>query len=1090
MALSKNNPKSLSLSASVGTTKRSEYSITSPNLSMDNAEFLSTKGDNIIMQDIISAFASSFPIYTSPDTIELQTSGFPVQKLEVCSMDDIPNWKIKEISIEKGVIKNMNDLDLNSCVFRLLWDFSELYPIAATLGKNIENIKGGNEYADVPFFCISSKLGLHNDVYLVRVLDRTCFISFFMQLSFWTSMGKEGILERYTIEPKNEYSGSGTFDNFLGLKCKFLYEGQYNSSKSYWTDCELSISEKGFLNFNFEDESRDFVLSMQDMLEAEILTLDPSLAHDGEKILNIKILSELRKQYNLKDADWFDKNHIPRNISVKFSSFFNFLKVFFILKKNSIREILADNINSSNVLRLNHSINLNIIEAELNNMSLYSSSIYIEVCIYDNVFAKTNKVESTYGQLFWREEINLKCYSNLNSIMLKLRLENNDTVIGYVDISSYYLYNNEYKITGKELKLPIWQACSTNSNNKVIGELLVNLKHDWNFVLPSIQYYAVMDIFKEIDMENLVTYIYRDNRINNDAAVFEIGKTMFNILSFYGRENQFLNHCIEKEISDTIEVLMVREALKKNSPNHNNNHVFNSLFRGNSLVTKMFESHFNKLGNEYLFQIFQPILNKIYCDNLNLEMDPKKLRRNMKDLTSDEQLEAVLESNYHKLCEYLNEIWNSIYSTSMDLPQNIKLQLKFIRTNLELFSVHGLNEQELNLLVTNCISSFIFLRFFIPIILNPKLFNIMNESPNDSQRRTLTLVSKILLNISTQTLFEIKDPFLSRFNSFIKLKSVEVFAYYNKITEKVLDFTSKKFDFLVWKNDQSLINKFENDSLELQCTKFIDLVIENDLNSKNFINESKFLYDVQNLTYKKDIVIEMPKILQTRDLLNSPIDELSDFTFSKKINISDKTIYAIGDLYFENELKKEKITDFGQNMFELLGLKEEEQKGINKSISELDYGSEKPTYIGEQNMLSVELTQLFSECHILYSKKIRILKLFQQKEIYKKQLADYVKLVLLPNLVYDLDSKIITKESSENMAKTNRKQKRFAFQTVSMTELILGTYVLFGKKKKLSGPSLTSDKINYLKSSNSDENRNGSNKISRSFSKFFGKKKL
>ena len=1072
-----------------------ESSLNSPDFNTKMNGFAGSNGNARSMEDINTNFIKNFPILTSPENVNLQTTNFPLQKLEVCSINDIPNWTIKEISIENGVIKNMNDLDLNRCTFRLLWDFADLYQIASKLGKNIDHVNGGNDFADVPFFCISCDDDSFeaSNVYLIRVLDRTIFMKFFLQLSFWTNMGREGILEKYSVEKQEESSTNISNNSFPNINCACLFEGAVSKNNNSWFDCDMSISNDcNFFKFKFEDSSLNFIIDVREILESEISALNPSLSQNSDKLLSIKLLPELRKLYHLKDMDWFDEMNIPSDVIIKFANYYNFLKIFFVLKQNSMKEILTDNINKGNHLRLNHNIKLNIIEAEMNNMNLYTSPIYIEVCIYDKVFAKTNNVESTYGQLFWREEFNLNFELNLSNIVLKLKLENSNTVIGYVDIGSSFIYNNRFKVTGKELKLPILHFSPDGSNyKKPIGELLVTLKHNWNFVLPTVQYYAIMDIFKQINVEYLVEYIYKDNKIDSDAVLFEIGKSILNILSFYGREDEYLNQCIEKEINDTIDVLILRKTIKSDAENPNNNHIFNSLFRGNSLVTKMLEYHFNKSGGEYIFQIFEPILKKICSDNLNLEMDPKRLKKNIKAMNNDdEMLEEILENHYHKICEYLNEIWNSIYNTSMDLPQNIKLQLKFIRTSLELFSVHGLDEKQLRSLVVNCISSFIFLRFFIPIILNPKLFNIMNDSPNETQRRTLTLVSKILLNISTQTMFEIKDPFLSRFNSFISSKREEVFNYYDKITEKVLDFTNKKYDFLVWRNDASLVNKFENESIELQCSNLIDFIIENDLNSKNFVNENKFLYDVKSLVYKKDVVLDMPKILQARDLLNSPIDEMSDFTFSKRLRNNRQTVYAIGELSFENEFKKNNKDDFSENMFELLGLKDANQNQYNSDISDIDEEEDKnnkhTTF--EENLLNVELTQLFSECHILYSKKIRILKSFQMKEIYRKNLKDFVASTLIPNLVYDVNTKIVSMSDSETILKSNRKDSRLVFQNTANTELILGNYVLYGEKKDTTVSNSEMSKNKPFKNSKLNKNGNGSGMLSRSLSKFFCKK--
>lgn len=1046
-----------------------------------------TPYDKYDINRMIESFVKRVKIRPHPEQLSYETMYFKSQKVEICKFGDIPNWIIKEITINNGIIDSLNCLDLSKYTFRLLWDFTDLNTVFPDNQLNGVTFPTGNEYTDVPFFCLIKKdeTKIEKAIFL-RALFRDVFMKFFAQVAFWTNMGRVGVLEKYNVESKAEDP-----ENFLGstrystILCKILIEGDVEWSHAYLA---LSSDEKK-IKFEFQDSSRNFEINIGYFMSSEINEADPSLTDSKSNVIKVEVLPELRQKYNLQSLSWFKELNVPCNFMLEFDSLYNFLNMLFVLKKNSQKEMLSEITNKKNKLSLKHDISLNVIEANFTASNMYTSPIYVEVCMHGSVFAKTTPVESSYGQLFWRENFTFKTDSNLTSIVLNLRLSSNSNLLGVVELNDYLLYNKEYKISGKEVKLPIFLPNNGfDYKPKMIGEVLLSLKHDWHFVHQPVQYYAMCDMFKEINMQSLVDYLYKENQIDNDSIVFEIGKSILNIQCQYNREKEFLNLAIEKEINDTIETLIVRKTAQpkeKTETTSNNNHIFNSLFRGNSLVTKMLESYFKEVGTEYLFIIFQPILQKIYTDNLNLEMDPKKLSKAFKESESQEYIDELLDHNYHKLCEYLNEFWNAIYKTTMDLPQVIKTQLKFIRTNLELFTIHDISDEELNHLVVNCISSFLFLRYFIPIILNPKMFNIVHTSPNETQRRTLTLVAKILLNISTQTMFGIKDPYLNKFNDFIKSKKTSVFEYYDKVTERVLDFTPKKYDYLVWRNDISLLYQYESDSIEYQCSRFVDLVIENDLNSKHFIGENKFLYDVKEIIYNENVVVSFPRNLKSHDLMSVASNEPQEFTFSKSKTHRRKSTYEIGQLSFENDAGTEVETDFQESMFELLGIDDHEPGMRSKRASKLEVES-KDRFSKDLSTSNSDMIEVFSECHVLYSKKLRILKELQAKEIYKENLVDYLREQLFPNLVADMDLRLVTIKDNAVSETYNRRFKRLIFESDIVAEDLLGTYIVYGDRNKKIRKSI--DKNTDVTGHDLKESHSSTKMITRSISKFFSKK--
>ena len=87
-----------------------------------------------------------------------------------------------------------------------------------------------------------------------------------------------------------------------------------------------------------------------------------------------------------------------------------------------------------------------------------------------------------------------------------------------------------------------------------------------------------------------------------------------------------------------------------------------------------------------------------------------------------------------------------------DAGLNSDLRLIFSRIQAAVISRYDQVEDHKNTRYT-CISAFIFLRFFVPAVLNPRLFSLVSNTPDPNSQRTLTLVAKSLQGLANFSSF-------------------------------------------------------------------------------------------------------------------------------------------------------------------------------------------------------------------------------------------------------------------------------------------------------------------------------------------------
>jgi GTPase-activator protein for Ras-like GTPase len=116
-----------------------------------------------------------------------------------------------------------------------------------------------------------------------------------------------------------------------------------------------------------------------------------------------------------------------------------------------------------------------------------------------------------------------------------------------------------------------------------------------------------------------------------------------------------------------------------------------------------------------------------------------------------------IDENWARLLKHIREVWNRILVSAGSCPPEFKeifskIQGKVIET--------AGNTPTITFAKYTCISAFIFLRFFMPACLNPSLHGIIQQPPDETQRRTLLLISKGLQGVSNMSGYGGKEKWI------------------------------------------------------------------------------------------------------------------------------------------------------------------------------------------------------------------------------------------------------------------------------------------------------------------------------------------
>lgn len=184
----------------------------------------------------------------------------------------------------------------------------------------------------------------------------------------------------------------------------------------------------------------------------------------------------------------------------------------------------------------------------------------------------------------------------------------------------------------------------------------------------------------------------------------------------------------------------------------------NTLFRLNSIATKLLTQYCKLIGLEYLRTVLGPEVKHLITGQVSMEVDPVKMSPGQN-----------LEENQALLRESGTRFWEHIKSTIDSCPVVLREICCILKETVgEKFPGTGAEY--------TAVAGFIFLRFLCPAIIAPDGFQVVTTKiPEGDARRSLLLTTKLIQNLANLAKFE-KEEFMTPFNSFVEDHKAEMKA--------------------------------------------------------------------------------------------------------------------------------------------------------------------------------------------------------------------------------------------------------------------------------------------------------------------------
>lgn len=225
----------------------------------------------------------------------------------------------------------------------------------------------------------------------------------------------------------------------------------------------------------------------------------------------------------------------------------------------------------------------------------------------------------------------------------------------------------------------------------------------------------------------------------------EYAKCLINIFDNRGEIENFLFAVINEEVKVAADVP--------------------TLFRANSLASKAIDVYMKHVALGFMKRTIGSIISDIVSQKLQCEVDPTRL-------TPKDDLSA----HWRNLNAYFTRMLDSILNSSADIPQPLRRVFHHLQTKVrERFPA------DKDCTITS-VSGFIFLRFFAPAVLGPKLFGLVDGYMDVSTSRTCTLLAKSVQNLANLVEFGQKEPYMINMNPLIKANMTVLKDYVNAIS--------------------------------------------------------------------------------------------------------------------------------------------------------------------------------------------------------------------------------------------------------------------------------------------------------------------
>jgi hypothetical protein len=455
--------------------------------------------------------------------------------------------------------------------------------------------------------------------------------------------------------------------------------------------------------------------------------------------------------------------------------------------------VLLENPPTNDMFRMEKSITLRLIEAKIRKPLVKNETLqlskspsktppdpsvgdyFAEVVLDGEIRARTITRTDTRNP-FWREDcefLDLPAHLPRLTVVLKQIDHPSVSSHGFLSSSSVHLPSHPTEVVCGTIEIPIekLQRGKDNENwwpildhqQESIGEMFLRIRHDELVVLLAKDYQPISELLHNFG-SGLTLQIAQV--IPNHLR--PLSETLINIFQVSGHAGGWLTALVEDEIDGLGKELPGRRLRWSRRIGSNESVVSdreqnvrdmgkslqgeaNLLFRGNSLLTQALDFHMRRLGKEYLEDVLAEKILEINAINPDCEVDPSRVAHG-----------EDVQKNWSLLISLTTDVWESISGSANRCPAELRQILKYIRAVAE--DRYG---DFLRTVTYTSVSGFLFLRFFCPAILNPKLFGLLRDHPQPKAQRTLTLIAKSLQALANLSNFGQKELWMEPMNRFL-----------------------------------------------------------------------------------------------------------------------------------------------------------------------------------------------------------------------------------------------------------------------------------------------------------------------------------
>ncbi|KAH7930971.1 Rho GTPase activation protein [Leucogyrophana mollusca] len=376
--------------------------------------------------------------------------------------------------------------------------------------------------------------------------------------------------------------------------------------------------------------------------------------------------------------------------------------------------------------------------------------VFCEIHLNDNLCGRTT-VKKGIGSPDWHEGFtfaDLPPFEALEVVVWKEKRLLKPILLGSVRIA----LSNFRRSEAIEGWFPVLQPGAMSSCAQA-GDIRMKIRVDEEIILPHSGYSGLLQV---LHTRNVLDWM------GDFERKLQLRTISFQLMCIAIAKNVLLEH-----VSDFAD----REV--DGTP-----HSHNTLFRGNTILTKTMELAMAFYGRAFLEASIGSIIRRLCSEKVAIEVDPVRSGKGSKDV----------ERSVEQLVYWSQEIWNQIYAVRNECPHEMRRLFEHVRKLVQQrYGVDDSSEAKNRDLHWQSVSAFCFLRFIVPAILHPHLFGLYPGLPSAGVQRSLTLIAKVIQSLANLNATVQKEDFMRGIGDFLKHNLPKMVEYLLVVSTPELD---------------------------------------------------------------------------------------------------------------------------------------------------------------------------------------------------------------------------------------------------------------------------------------------------------------